>query len=169
MRASGAPATIQPRSFSNSSEVTGRTQYWERDLGGGISSAWMRCSSRLSSGLPGTMAAPDFPLSGCWPGSADQGRLPAFCGRGDQAAHVQDRHQHFVAGDGGFQIVSGLERRRILAIRQSALVDPAPDAVQLPGGSTDPDPAASPPSLPFEKAGSAQPTPERWKAPRLPP
>ena len=46
---------------------------------------------------------------------------------------MQDGHQHLVAGDGGFQIVSGLERRRILAIRQSSLVDPAPDAVQLPG------------------------------------
>ena len=51
----------------------------------------------------------------------------------DQAAHVQDGHQHVVAGDAGFQIISGLERRGILAVGQGALVDPAPDRYQFAG------------------------------------
>ena len=51
----------------------------------------------------------------------------------DQAAHVQDGHQHVVAGDGGFQVLSGLEGRGILAVGQGALVDPAPDRFQFAG------------------------------------
>src|SRR5581483_5286137 len=56
-----APPAIHCRSVSTSSLFGGRTKYSTRSLGGGISPLRTRCNSRLSSGLRGTRAGPDFP------------------------------------------------------------------------------------------------------------
>ena len=85
-------------------------------------------------GLAGNHGRPRLsPLQDAGAGAQVQAGFPGSAAVADQAAHVQDWHQHVVAGDGGFQVLSGLELRGILAVGQGALVDPVPNAFQFAG------------------------------------
>ena len=61
MPTSGAPAVIHFVSISISAGSIGFTLTSTSRSRGGISSAWILCRSKLSSGFPGLMAGPDLP------------------------------------------------------------------------------------------------------------